>query len=35
LFTGGSYSAPAGDSSGNLDAQVEEIVRKVLLELKK
>jgi acetaldehyde dehydrogenase (acetylating) len=39
LFTGGSYSAPAQPSSGshgsNMDAQVEEIVRRVLLELKK
>jgi acetaldehyde dehydrogenase (acetylating) len=39
LFTGGSYSAPATTSSSsqgsNMDAQVEEIVRRVLLELKK
>jgi acetaldehyde dehydrogenase (acetylating) len=39
LFTGGSYSAPASTSfSGNgssIDPQVEEIVRRVLLELKK
>ena len=35
LFTGGSYSAPATTSSNNMDTQVEEIVRRVLLELKK
>jgi acetaldehyde dehydrogenase (acetylating) len=37
LFTGGSNSAPVAASSNNtnLDAQVEEIVRKVLLELRK
>jgi acetaldehyde dehydrogenase (acetylating) len=39
LFTGGSFSAPATASSSsdgsNMDAQVEEIVRRVLLELKK
>ena len=39
LFTGGAYSAPASSSptsnSSNMDAQVEEIVRRVLLELKK
>jgi acetaldehyde dehydrogenase (acetylating) len=39
LFTGGSYSAPAQPSfnsnGNNMDAQVEEIVRRVLLELKK
>ena len=34
LFSGGSHSAPAAPSS-NMDAQVEEIVRRVLLELKK
>jgi len=34
-FTGGSYSAPTSVSSGSVDSQVEEIVRKVLLELKK
>jgi hypothetical protein len=39
LFTGGSYAAPASTSSSSngkeMDAQVEEIVRRVLLELKK
>ena len=39
LFTGSSYSAPAAttlsSSGSNVDAQVEEIVRRVLLELKK
>jgi acetaldehyde dehydrogenase (acetylating) len=35
LFTGGSYSAPASAPSSHPDAQVEEIVRRVLLELKK
>jgi len=35
LFTGSSYSAPAPAPSSNTDAQVEEIVRRVLLELKK
>ena len=37
LFSNGSYSAPATTSSNNsnMDAQVEEIVRRVLLELKK
>src|SRR5215210_4117087 len=35
LFSGGSYSAPASVPSSNMDAQVEEIVRRVLLELKK
>jgi acetaldehyde dehydrogenase (acetylating) len=35
LFTGGSYSAPAPAPSNNMDTQVEEIVRRVLLELKK
>jgi acetaldehyde dehydrogenase (acetylating) len=37
LFSNGSYSAPASTSSNNsnMDAQVEEIVRRVLLELKK
>jgi len=34
-FTGGSYSAPTSASSSAVDSQVEEIVRKVLLELKK
>ena len=38
LFTGSSYTAPVAMSpngSGSMDAQVEEIVRRVLLELKK
>ncbi len=40
LFTGGSYSAPTAAGSLNtngkdMDAEVEEIVRRVLLELKK
>src|SRR5688572_2883465 len=37
LFSNGSYSAPTTTSSNdsNMDAQVEEIVRRVLLELKK
>ncbi len=35
LFTGSSYSSPASVPSGNVDSQVDEIVRKVLLELKK
>jgi acetaldehyde dehydrogenase (acetylating) len=39
LFTSGSYSAPAQASSASngssMDTQVEEIVRRVLLELKK
>jgi acetaldehyde dehydrogenase (acetylating) len=35
LFTGASYAAPAPAPSSNMDAQVEEIVRRVLLELKK
>lgn len=38
LFTGSSYTAPVATSpngSGSMDAQVEEIVRRVLLELKK
>lgn len=35
-FSGGSgYSAPASVGSGNVDAQVEEIVKRVLMELKK
>jgi acetaldehyde dehydrogenase (acetylating) len=34
-FTGGSYSAPASIPSSPVDVQVEEIVRRVLLELKK
>jgi acetaldehyde dehydrogenase (acetylating) len=39
LFAGGSFSAPAttsaSSSGSSMDAQVEEIVRRVLLELKK
>jgi acetaldehyde dehydrogenase (acetylating) len=34
-FSGGAPSSPASVSSGSMDVQVEEIVRKVLLELKK
>jgi hypothetical protein len=34
-FTGGASSLPISSSSGPMDSQVEEIVRKVLLELKK
>jgi acetaldehyde dehydrogenase (acetylating) len=34
-FSGGAPSAPASIPSPAMDAQVEEIVRKVLLELKK
>src|SRR5688572_19243718 len=34
-FTGGASSLPASRSPSSMDAQVEEIVRKVLLELKK
>jgi len=35
LFSGGAPSSPASSPSASMDAQVEEIVRKVLLELKK
>src|SRR5512147_2268584 len=35
LFTGGASSLPASGSASSLDVQVEDIVRKVLLELKK
>ena len=35
LFTGSSYSSPSSVSSSNLDSQVDEIVRRVLAELKK
>jgi acetaldehyde dehydrogenase (acetylating) len=35
LFSGASFSAPAASPSTSMDAQVEEIVRRVLLELKK
>jgi acetaldehyde dehydrogenase (acetylating) len=35
LFTGNSYSTPASVSSSAMDSQIDEIVRKVLLELKK
>ena len=34
-FTGGASSLPASSSPASMDAQVEEIVRRVLLELKK
>jgi acetaldehyde dehydrogenase (acetylating) len=34
-FTGGASSLPAATSSSSMDSQVEEIVRRVLLELKK
>jgi acetaldehyde dehydrogenase (acetylating) len=34
-FTGGASSLPASSAPGSMDAQVEEIVRRVLLELKK
>ena len=34
-FTGGASSLPASSAPNSMDAQVEEIVRKVLLELKK
>ena len=34
-FTGGASSLPAVSPSGSVDAQVEEIVKRVLLELKK
>lgn len=34
-FTGGASSLPASNSSGSMDSQVEEIVKRVLLELKK
>ena len=35
LFTGGASSLPASSSSNSMDSQVEEIVKRVLLELKK
>ncbi len=35
LFTGNAYSSPASVSSGSTDSQIDEIVRKVLAELKK
>ncbi|MBI2757108.1 MAG: aldehyde dehydrogenase family protein [Chloroflexi bacterium] len=36
VFSGGSgYSAPAAIAASNIDAQVEEIVKRVLMELKK
>ena len=34
-FTGGASSLPSSSSPGSMDSQVEEIVRRVLLELKK
>ncbi|HEU0294373.1 MAG TPA: aldehyde dehydrogenase family protein [Anaerolineales bacterium] len=34
-FTGGATSVPASGASSSMDSQVEEIVRRVLLELKK
>jgi acetaldehyde dehydrogenase (acetylating) len=35
LFTGGAASLPASSPSSSMDSQVEEIVKRVLLELKK
>lgn len=35
LFSGASFSVPAASPSATMDTQVEEIVRRVLLELKK